>query len=469
MRRISGADAFFLFSERPGWPMHTGSLVVVDPTDAPGYGFDTIRQLLAERIHKIPEFMMKVKEVPFGLDRPLLVQDPDFNLDYHLHHIGVPAPGGPHQLGDLIGELAESQLDRRRPLWEMWVIDGVADGRVALFCKIHHSLIDGVSGAGLAELLCDLEPIPLAVPATPTPSPAPEPERIPSDVELTARGLFAAGTSPVRMARWATDASTRMIRTVREARPRGARTMLDAAPRLPWNGALGPLRRFAYLSVPLGDVKAVRAAFDVKVNDVILALSASALRRYLELHDILPEEPLVASVPMSMRSEGDTELGNKILNMFTSLETHIDDPVERLRSIAEKMDAAKEIGNALKAKEIRRLSESVVPGLANLAWRAYQGANMEARVPMPSNLVISNIPGAPIPLYTAGARIERLHPVPPVVMSQGLNITVMSYLDSVDFGFTVEREMIPDPWLMAEGIPIALAEYTKLAKKQTRR
>jgi WS/DGAT/MGAT family acyltransferase len=184
--------------------------------------------------------------------------------------------------------------------------------------------------------------------------------------------------------------------------------------------------------------------------------------------DALPEQPIIASVPMSIRSEGDVELGNKLTTLFTSLETQIVDPVERLRSIAEKMHAAKEIGNALKAKEIRRLSESVVPGLANLGWRAYQAANLEAHVPNPSNLIVSNVPGPPIPLYTCGARILALHPVPPVVLSQGLNVTVMSYLDSVDFGFTVDREMIPDPWAMAEGVHVAVDELKTAAKSAAR-
>src|SRR5439155_24470925 len=164
---------------------------------------------------------------------------------------------------------------------------------------------------------------------------------------------------------------------------------------VPWVGVIGPLRRFAYESVALDDIKEIRKAFDVKVNDVVLAIASGALRRWLLAQDALPDQPIIASVPMSIRSEGDVELGNKLTTLFTSLETHIEDPVERLRSIAEKMHAAKEIGNALRAQEIRRLSESVVPGLANLGWRAYQAANLEARVPNPSNLIVANVPGPP--------------------------------------------------------------------------
>lgn len=466
MKRLSGADAFFLYSERPTWPMHTGALVVLDPSGVPDFGIEKVRRRIEQGLHKLPEFTMTVKEVPFGLDLPMLVDDPDFDIECHLHRVGVPAPGGRRELGELVGTLVEVPLDRRRPLWEVWLIEGLEGGQVALFTKVHHSIVDGVSGAGLAEILCDLEPNP----------PAPEPnesadidaardsERLPGDLELAARGLVSAFTSPVRLGRWAGGATRRLVQTVRVARPRGGRTFLDQAPAVPWVGTLSPLRNFAFESVALDDIKEVRKAFDVKVNDVVLALASGAIRRWLIEQDALPESPIIASVPMSIRSDGDVELGNKLTTLFTSLETHVDDPVERLRAIAEKMQAAKEIGNALKAKEIRRLSESVVPGLANLGWRAYQAANLEAHVPNPSNLIVSNVPGPPIPLYTCGARIVGMHPVPPVVLSQGLNVTVMSYLDSVDFGFTVDRRMIADPWQMATGVHRALDELKTAAK-----
>lgn len=467
MRQLTGADAFFLYSERPSWPMHTGSLVILDPTGVDGFGLDTIHNLIADRIHLVPEFTMKVKEVPFGLGLPMLVPDPDFTLDYHMHRIAVPSPGGPKEIGDLVGDLAEIQLDRRRPLWEMWMIEGLAGGRVALFMKVHHCILDGASGSGLAELLCDLEPNPPKREALPSPVVAEPAPRIPGDAELLVRGVVSAATSPLRMARWAADASQRTLRNVGVARRTGGRTMLDPAPATPWNGTLSPLRRFAYVSVPLEEIKAIRRQLDVKVNDVVLALCAGALRSWLLERGILPDEPLVASVPMSLRTLGDTELGNKLTNLFAPLATNVEDPIERIKLIAAGMNAAKEMGNAMKAKEIRRLSESVTPGLANLAWRAYQSANMESRAPTPSNLVISNVPGAPIPLYSGGALITGLHPVPPVVMSQGLNITVFSYLDSVDFGFTVDREKIQDPWEMAQGIPTALEELKKAAAAAT--
>jgi WS/DGAT/MGAT family acyltransferase len=343
----------------------------------------------------------------------------------------------------------------------MWFIEGLPDDQVAMFLKTHHALVDGVSGAGLAEILCDIEPNPPEVD-----EPEIEPrgvERAPSDAELVARGLLSVATSPWRTASWFTQWSRQMVSNLRITRSRGGRTALDLAPRAPWNGVIGPLRGFAFNSVALADVKAIRAAFDVKVNDVVLALASSAVRGYLLQDDSLPDSPLVASVPMSMRSGEDVETGNKIINLYASLETHIDDPVDRLRSIAKGMEALKEIGNALKAKDIRRLSETVVPGLANLGWRTYQAAQLEARTPLPTNLIVSNVPGPPIPLYSAGALITRLHPVPPIVVAQGLNVTVMSYMDSIDFGFTVDRDLVPDVWAIADGVQTGLEELKQAA------
>jgi diacylglycerol O-acyltransferase len=449
MKRLSGTDAFFLFTEQPTWPMHVGALVIIDASDAPGWGFESFRNLLAERVPLVPEFAMKVKEVPFGLDRPLLVRDPDFTLDYHLHRIAVSSPGGPRELGELVAGLTEIHLDRRRPLWDAWFIEGVEHGRFAMFVKTHHALVDGVSGAGLLELLCDFEPNPAPRPL----ARLPEPERVPSDIELVARGAVSALMSPGRTVRWALDFVPRTLRSVRRTRQLGGRTALDRAPdHVPFVGTLGPLRRFAFTTLPLEDVRRIKNAHGVKVNDVILAVASGAVRQWLLARDALPEQSLVTAVPMSLHAEGDTERGTKVTTLFCDLETQIDDPVERLRAIAASMQSVKEIANAIKATEIRRLSETVVPGLANLAWRVYQAAHMEAMPFVPSNLVVSNIPGPRMPLYMAGGRILAMHPVPPNILGGGLNITVMSYMDSVDFGFVTDREMIEDPWELVDGL-----------------
>jgi diacylglycerol O-acyltransferase / wax synthase len=455
MARFRGSDAFMLTTEGPTWPMHVGALGILDTADAPGWGFESFRGLLAERVPLVPEFTMKLKQVPFGLDQPLLVADPDFHLDYHLHRCAVPSPGGPRELGELVAELAEIPLDRHRPLWDIWFIEGVEQGRFAMFMKTHHALVDSVSGVGLSELLCDFEPNPPPRP----PAPVPDPEGAPSDIELFARGALSALTSPARTVPWALEFVPRTVRNVRTVRRLGGRTILDRAPTpVPFVGTLGTLRRFGYTSLPLEDIKRIKNVHGVKVNDVILSLASGAVRRWLVARDLLPEKSLVASVPMSLRAEGDTELGAKLTSLFCDLETQIEDPEARLQGIAAHMRAVKQVGNTIKAKEIRHLTDTVPPVLVNLAARAYRGGHLEAMSYVPANLAVSNIAGSPRPLYMAGARIVAMHPVPPNIIGCGLNFTVMSYLDSVDFGVITDRQMIEDPWEFVDGLRASFDE-----------
>jgi diacylglycerol O-acyltransferase / wax synthase len=455
MERFRGSDTFMLMIEGPTWPMHVGALGLLDAGDDPGWGFESFRRVLAERIPLVPEFTMKLKEVPFGLDQPLLVADPDFTLDYHLHRCAVPPPGGPRELGELVAELAEIPLDRRRPLWDIWFIEGVEGGRFAAFMKTHHALVDAVSGTGLSELLCDFGPTPAPRP----PAPVTKPEQAPSDLELLARGAVSALTGPPRAARWGLEFVPRAVRNVRTVRRLGGRTILDRAPSpVPFVGTLGPLRRFAYTSLPLEDIKRIKNFHGVKVNDVILAVTAGAVRRWLVARDLLPEKSLVASVPMSLRAEGDKERGSKLTTLFCDLETQVEDPVTRLHGIAARMRSSKEVGNTIKAKEIRHFTDTVAPALVGLAARAYRAAHLEAMSFAPANLAVSNIAGSPRPLYMAGARMVAMHPVPPNIFGCGLNFTVMSYVDSVDFGVITDRQMIEDPWEFVDGLRASFDE-----------
>ena len=271
--------------------------------------------------------------------------------------------------------------------------------------KTHHALVDAGSGMGLSELLCDFEPNPAPRP----PAAMPEPEAVPSDIELLARGALSALTSPARTALWAVEFVPRTVRNVRTVRRLGGRTVLDRAPTpVPFVGTLGTLRRFAYTSLPLEDIKRIKNVHGVTVNDVILAVASGAVRRWLVARDLLPEKSLVASVPMSLRAEGDTELGAKVAPLFCDLETQIEDPVARLHGIAARMGAVKEVGNTLKAKEIRHLTDAIPPALVSLAARAYRGAHLETMSFVPANLAVSNIAGSPRPLYLAG-RPDRGH------------------------------------------------------------
>jgi len=463
MERVKGPDAIFLAMEKPTWHQHTGGLVVFDKSEAPEFGFEALMDLMRERLPLAPRFMCRVKEVPLGLDRPLWVRDRNFDVANHMHRIAVPSPGGPRELGELVGDLMGHQLDRRLPLWEMWFIEGLEDGQVALLAKTHHSMMDGASGQGLAEYMFDLEPHP-AAPMFPLPDePAAADERMPSDLELMARGLVPTMQTPFRLARYGVQTAARglaILPFLRSAnRPA---TPTDAQP-TPWNASLSPRRRLAFATVPLEDIKTVKEAFEVKINDVVLAICASALRGYLLDVDALPPKPLICGVPVSTREIDETDLGNKIATMFVHLPTQIEDPVERLAAIRASTMNAKEMTKAARARRIQAFAEVAPPALINLAFRTMFSAQLDQRMNMASNALVSNVPGPPFPLYSRGARVTSIYPFGPLMMGMGLNLTVMSYIDRVDFGLQVDPELVPDAWSISERIPEALLELTKAA------
>jgi WS/DGAT/MGAT family acyltransferase len=291
---------------------------------------------------------------------------------------------------------------------------------------------------------------------------------MPNDVELVARGLLRTMTTPVRLGRYGVQTARRGLAMLPFLRGDSkAVTPMDAVA-TPWNASLSPRRRLSFVSVPLDDLKLLRQRFDVKVNDIILAVVAGALRGYLLDAGLLPDRPLVCGVPISTRELDDTELGNKIANMFVALPTHLDDPVERLRAIATSTTNAKEMTRAIRARRIQAIAETAPPALINLAFRTMFSAQLDTKMNMASNVLVSNVPGPPIPLYTRGARVASIYPFGPLMLGMGLNITVMSYLDSVDFGFQVDPELVPDPWAMSDRVPDALAELTKVGAARRR-
>ena len=457
MEQLPGSDAIFLAMDTDTVYAHVGALTVLDPSDAPNFSFARVRELTDERVRDIPRFTQKLRSVPLDLDRPYLVEDPHFNVDNHLHRIAVPSPGSMRELGELAGLLYARHLDRRRPLWEAWFIEGLEGGKVALLVKTHHCLIDGASGAGLGEMLFDIEPNPAPrKPAAKAPRKPPAPE--PSDWVLAARGLLSAMSTPRRMTRYGFQLARQfgvMLPYLRDS----AMTAFTGVPQVSFNAPIGPRRAMACASVPLGDVKDVKKHFDVKLNDVVLELTASSVRRYLKARKELPKESLAVAIAVSTRAEGDATLGNQVSTIFVSWATDIEDPADRLLQIHKNVSKAKEMEKALRASEIQAIGDTAPPRLINLAWRAL----LAAHVPPPANLMVSNVPGPLFPLYTAGARIECMYPMSILAPGNGLNVTVISYRGRIDFGFTVDPELIPDPWLLAEGIPLALAELKQRA------
>lgn len=455
MRQMSGQDAAFLYAETPNWHMHVSGLIVIDPSTHPdGWSFDRFVEVLASRIPEVPQLRYKLVDVPFGLDRPGWIEDDSLDVGYHVRRIGLPQPGDRRELGTMVGQLVSYKLNRQKPLWEAWIIEGLEGGKVALLQKMHHSLVDGMSGAGLAEVLLDMTPEPR--PPNPEVKDSLAGEQAPNAVELLARAAInTAIRSPYRIARFARQSIQQAIVAVPMARSDAVSLPVNA-PRTTLNVDPTSHRSFASASVDLDRIKAVKSAYGVKLNDVILALCGSAIRDYLIEIDDLPDAPLTAQVPVSLRVPGDESVGNKVGSLTASLATDLEDPVERLLTISASTAAAKEMRQAMAVHQIMGITEATPPGLIALAARMYTRRDLARHTPPTNNVVISNVPGPDFPLYIAGGKVESLFPIGPLLMGMSLNITVFSYLDNVDFGFLTCPESVPDPFRIADGVMPAL-------------
>lgn len=457
MKRLGGTDALFLSLETPSWHQHVGGLSIIDPEDRT-ITFDEFMMKVTERLPYAPKFRWKLKETPFGLDRPMWVDDEQFDIRRHVRRIGLPSPGGAKELGEVVGTLMSSQLDRRWPLWEMWFIDGIAGGKIAVFLKYHHCLLDGVAGASLATVLLDIEPdatAPLAALPSPEESKAgPEP----GDLQLLGRTLLAQPSRPLHLTRYVTGLFGKGLAAINSIRSDEENRAILRAPVTPFNAPIGPRRELAFASVSMSDVHALKTKHDVKVNDVVLAITSGALRHYLEKHDVLPDSPLVTSVPVSIRPQGDTSMDNQISNMFVSLATDVSDPVERLQAIKRSTQSAKAMRNAIGAREIQSIGEVASPLILGTAIRTIYRTSLMSRIPLRVNTVVSNVPGPNIPLYMCGGKVVAVFPSSVILEGMGLNVTVFSYLDRVDFGIHVDPDLVPDVWVLANEVPAALAE-----------
>ena len=473
MQQLTGMDASFLALETANTTGHVGGLSVLDPSTASEtLTLARLTETMAERLPLVPVLRRKLLNAPLGLDQPYWIDDADFDIEYHVRELALPRPGPAAQLTEQVSRLHARPLDRSRPLWELYLITGLARDRAAVYSKIHHAAVDGVSGTELLTVLFDLTPAGRELP----PAEPFQPERPPALPVLAARAAIRLAWRPVQTVR-ITNELVRLLPTLAPPvnalageilglnRGDGAviATRPGRAPATPFNRAITPHRRFAFRSLDLDTVKTVKKAFGVSVNDVVMAICAGALRRWLVDHDALPGQPLVAMIPVSVRdpaSQG--ALGNRVSAMLAPLPTNVTDPGLRLQIVHSATQTAKAQQAEIPQGLVDQISDFAVPALAARAARVVFATGLLHRLP-PFNVTISNVPGPNVPVYMCGARLVAHYPVSVVTDGQGLNITLVGYLGQLHFGLVSSRELIPDIDKLAGYLPDELALLAEAA------
>ena len=456
MERLSGLDAGMLYSESTTVPLHVCSVMELDPsTMSGGYSFAKFCAEVEKRVPAVPEFRCKLADNDFNLDHPVWVEDEDFELSRHLNRVALPAPGGRQELSEVCGHIASVPLDRSKPLWEMWVIEGLggseADdgGDVVLMIKVHHAAVDGVSAANLLDKLCDIEP------NAATPEPVDGPGAVPAWA-IAADGLWRFVTLPWQLTRAVPVAASMIAKTVGRVVSGESMAAPFTAPTTRFNGTLTAERTIATVQLDLDDVKKAKNQCDAKVNDVVMALCAGALRGYLADHGELPDKPLIAMVPSSVQGMTDRPGRNQLSGMFCNLQTHIEDPVQRLHAIAESNRHAKEHSASLGPTLLLDLAQSISRG----AFGAMMG--LMSRSPLGNtaihNVIVSNVPGPPTTLYSGGAEVKGLYPLGPIFPGSGLNITVVSVADKLNVGIISCPQLADDLWDLADRFKSELSD-----------
>lgn len=450
-------DVLFIAGENDRVYHHTAGLVMLDTSATPKFDFEYFRRRTSERMDLIPHFRWKLQEVSLGLDLPYWVEDENFNYDHHFKRIAVPQPGDRKALAEVASYIFSRHLDRSKPLWEMWFIEGLAGGRVAILQKLHHCMMDGQGMQRVGELLSDFSPRGKK-PKIDSDIARDRPGAVPDQRQMSANMLRRWVQFPLAASRGAIDILGPQLRD----RLRGAKSVSTDKSDLSmasFNADISGDRGFVFGTVPLADIKRIKDAFGATVNDVVLALVAGTLRNYLLQRDELPESALRCAIAVSLRTEEDSELSNRVTNTAVTLATDIEDAVERLRAISAGTAPAKQrarSGGKGIVEIIQILPPILLSALVN-SVSAEQGVRM-----MGANLVISNVRGSPRPMYIAGARLECMYPISILTPGMGLNITCVSYCDGVDFGFSLAPELFDQPWDLVDGLFEALDEYLAL-------
>jgi diacylglycerol O-acyltransferase len=459
MERMSGLDASFLYFETDSHLMHIGLVAVLDPGDAPGgYTFARMKEALREQLPAIPALLRKPRHVPLDLGHPLWVADESFDIDRHVHRVAIPAPGSADELAELCGHLSGMPLDRSRPLWEMWFVEGLEEERIAVYVKLHHSMVDGVASASVVAQMSGLPATASTVRSTDS--------RLPSDLELVGRGVLSLLMKPVGIVKILPNTVVGIRRTIKRARQGATMAAPLRAPRLPFNGTITGHRSVAFADLSLEEMKAIKASTGATVNDVLLTVCGGALRSYLADRDLLPSTSAVASIPVSVRETSARAFGsNKVSILFTRLGTHIEDPLERLSYVAVGTRAAKGHSAALGPDVLQDWAEVGSGRLIARALEMFSERRLADRGPAIHNLVVSNIPGPVDQVSFLGARLEAIYPLGPILDGAGLNITVMSHAGRMHVGVIACREQVPDVSALAALIEPEMAALVAATKQ----
>jgi len=456
--RLSAVDASFLHEEHESSHMHVGAVVILD---GPPPSREEFVEHIESRLHLVPRYRQKLSFPRFEMGRPFWIDDPRFNLEYHVRHTALPSPGSLAQLRGLAGRIFSQRLDRSKPLWELWLAQGLENGGFALLSKTHHALVDGISGVDLATVLFDLAAAPAEAPAADT-AWSPEPE--PSQADLLAEGVKSLVRTPARLASSAIGAAGHPKRALGAAREAAeglgevARAGLDPAPDVPLNVPIGPHRRLFWVQSELADFKRVKNALGGTVNDAFLAVVAGGLARWLQTRGVRTEGlELRGLVPVSIRSDAHRgQLGNRIAALRGPLPVYADDPVERLRIVREAMQGIKESKQALGAEVISGLEDFAPPTLLAQAARL----NFSTRL---FNLIVTNVPGPQFPLYLMGREMRQIVPVAFLPDHHALAIAAMSYNGKLTFGLLGDYDAMPDLDRLAHFFEESLAELVDAA------
>jgi diacylglycerol O-acyltransferase len=451
LKPLSGLDSLFLHLETPATPMHVGAVHLLERPPRSGDFLLRVRRHVAKRMHLSPVFTRQLANMPLDFANPVWVRAEQVDLERHVVRVMLPPPGSIAQLEAAVARLHAQPLDRSRPLWRFHVIEGLRDGGLGFYTKIHHATLDGASGVALAQALLDVAPTPRAV----EPPRRRRPDQ-PGLVALVGTALRVSGSQTASLVRQLPTMARVVAKLLGSST--GFSRNLAFGPRAPFNRVIDAGRSFATASLSVADVRRIAAAHDVTLNDVVLALVSGALRRYLAAHGGIPSKSLVAAMPVSLREAGNVEATTLATMTLASLASQINDPIERLRAIHASTRAAKEVTRQLKGVIPTDFPSLGLPWLLSAAAGVYGRSSLADRIPPIANLVVSNVPGPDMPLYLAGARLKTYWPVSIVEHGLGLNITLQSYAGSLDFGILAARVGMPDARPLARGLHDALEE-----------